>query len=36
MITDIEQDCSQKSLKKIHKNTQLGLLTETYEVLLPL
>ena len=36
MITDIEQDSFSEIFAKIHKNTQLSLLTETYEVLLRL
>ena len=36
MITDIEQDYFSEIFAKIHKNTQLGLLTETYEVRLRL
>ena len=34
MISGIEQDYSQKSWQKYIKNTHLGLLTETHEVLL--
>ena len=36
MISEIEQDYSQKSWQKYIKNTHLGLLTETHEVLLRL
>ena len=36
MISDIEHDFSQKSYRKYIENTNMGLLTETHEVLLRL